>query len=412
MESTAISLPLRERRALLLVLSTFGFFGVVFGTWLVLLAELQATFSLSPAALGAALTTGLLVSFPVMSLSGRAVDRWGSTVVIAGSISMVGVALIGTAFAPTYALLLPFFLLFYSATAAYDVGINAAAIRFEQRSGRQVLCYFHAGFSGFAALSALVVGGVLAFGVPFRLLYLVVALFAFILYFVVWRSGVFTRERTVSSSLSTEDQGPRLYRMPVVSLLAAITALAFLSEGEMGNWVTIYLRSVLELPVLIGTSGFVVFHSAMFVGRLLGAPATRRLGRWLVLRIAGTTVAGGMLLALASERAPLILLGFLLVGLGLSVVAPTAYSLVGDAAAKQAGAASSVLTTIGYGGYLFGPVLVGGIAELAGLRLALATIVVAGGGIVFLSSLVRVWVGATPVLDPHAGAALQGAETL
>lgn len=147
--------------------------------------------------------------------------------------------------------------------------------------------------------------------------------------------------------------------MPIVLLLAAIAALAFLSEGEMGNWVTIYLRSVLELPVLVGSSGFVVFHSAMFVGRLLGARATRRAGPWLVLQIAGTTVTGGMLLALASERVPLILLSFLFVGLGLSVVAPTAYSLVGDAAVEQAGAASSVLTTVGYGGYLFGPVLVG-----------------------------------------------------
>lgn len=410
MDSLATSSPLHERRALLLVLSTFGFFGVIFGTWLVLLAELQAAFALSPAALGAALTTGLVASFPVMSLSGRAVDRWGPAVVIAASVSMVGVALIGTAFAPTYALLLPFFLLFYSATAAYDVGINAAAIRFEQRSGRQVLCYFHAGFSGFAALSALIVGSVLAFGVPFRLLYLVVALLALSLCFVVWRSGVFTRERTASSSLSTEGKAPSLYRMPIVLLLAAIAALAFLSEGEMGNWVTIYLRSVLELPVLVGSSGFVVFHSAMFVGRLLGARATRRAGPWLVLQIAGTTVTGGMLLALASEGAPLILLGFLLVGLGLSVIAPTAYSLVGDAAVEQAGAASSVLTTVGYGGYLFGPVLVGGIAEFAGLRLALATIVVAGGGIVLLSSLVRLRVGRTSALARHAGATLQGVE--
>ncbi len=96
-----------------------------------------------------------------------------------------------------------------------------------------------------------------------------------------------------------------------------------------------------------------------------------------------------MLLALSSEQAPIILVGFLLVGLGLSVVAPTAYSLVGDVAAEQAGAASSVLTTVGYSGYLLGPVLVGGIAELVGLQLALSTIVVAGVGIALLSSFAR-----------------------
>jgi MFS family permease len=103
-----------------------------------------------------------------------------------------------------------------------------------------------------------------------------------------------------------------------------------------------------------------------------------------------------MLLALTTEQVPLILFGFLLVGLGLSVIAPTTYSLVGDAAGKQAGAASSVLTTIGYSGYLVGPMLVGGVAEFAGLRLALASVVIAGLGIVLLSSLA--WVRAATAL--------------
>lgn len=380
--------PVYERRVLLLVLSTFAFFGVAFGTWLVLLADLQATFSLSPGVLGTALATGLLASIPIMPLSGHAVDRWGPGVVIAGSLSMISLAFIGTAFSHAYPLLLPFFLLFYTATAAYEVGINAAAIYVEQVSGRQVMSYFHAAFSGFAALSALLVGGSLALGVPFRLLYPVVAFLALGLAWVAWRSGGFKYGGKTASPPS-ETGTSRLYRRPLILLLAVITALAFLTEGEMGNWVTIYLRSVLELPILIGTSGFVVFHSAMFVGRMLGARGTRRLGRWMVLRLAGATVAGGMLLALATEQPLLVLVGFLLVGLGLSLVAPTAYSLVGDVAPQQTGAASSVLTTVGYSGYLFGPVLVGGIAELTSLRLALATIVVAGGGIVLLSSLGR-----------------------
>ncbi len=259
-------------------------------------------------------------------------------------------------------------------------------------SGRQVISYFHAAFSGFAALSALIVGGLLAFGVPIRLLYLVPAGLAISLGPVMWWSGTPTRGNGTFPGLPVEEESPNLYRTPIVLLLAAIAALAFLTEGEMGNWVTIYPRSALELPILIGASGFVVFHSAMFGGRLLGARVTCRLGRWAVLQIAGATVAGGMLLALASEQAPLILVGFLFVGLGLSVVAPIACSLVSDAAAEQVGAASSVLTTVGYSGYLVGPVLVGGIAEFTCLRLALATIVVAGVGIALLSSIGRVQV--------------------
>ncbi|MDQ3590356.1 MAG: hypothetical protein M3392_08995 [Actinomycetota bacterium] len=37
-----------------------------------------------------------------------------------------------------------------------------------------------------------------------------------------------------------------------------------------------------------------------------------------------------------------------------------------------------MVTTLGYGGFLLGPVVVGGLAELLGLRVALGTIAVAG----------------------------------
>lgn len=392
-------LRLIRRRTLLLIAGAFGLFGVVFGTWLVLLAELQVTLALSPATLGAALTAGLLASFPVMFFSGRAVDRWGAGCVIAGSVGVIGVAFAGTALAHTVWILLPFFLLFYSATAAYEVGINAAAISHEQTSGKRVISYFHATFSGFAALSALSVGALLAFGASPRLLYLTPAALAVCFGLAVWWSGI-KLQRDIVPPLPAK-ASPRLCLTPTVLLLAAVTALAFLTEGEMGNWLTIYLRSVLDLPVLAGTSGFVTFHSAMFLGRLAGARAALQSGRWRVLQVAGATVAGGMLLALVTEQPLLVVFGVLLVGLGLSVVAPTAYSLVGDAAAEQTGAASSVLTTVGYGGYLFGPVLVGGIAQVAGLRLALATIVVAGSGIALLSSAQRsVGAGRSPAHSP------------
>lgn len=376
------------RGGFFLVLSAFAFFGVAFGTWLVLLADLQAAFSLTPAALGAALAGGLVLSLPAMSLGGRAVDRFGPGVVIAGSLALIGAALVGTALAPAYGLLLPSFLLFYAATAAFEVGVNAAGIRFEQGGGGRVMGYLHATFSGSAALSALAVGGALALGAPFRLLYLAAALLALPLGLAVMRSETFARgippERAVPGGA---ERPGRLYRTPLVLLLAAIAALAFLSEGEVGNWVTIYLRSALELSHLAGASGFVVFHAAMFAGRVLGARASRRSGRWAALRVAGAAVAAGMLLALATESAPLVLLGFLVVGLGLSVVAPTAYSLVGDAAAGREGAASAVLTAVGYSGYLLGPVLVGGLAEVAGLRLALLTVALSGVGISVLSTL-------------------------
>jgi MFS family permease len=103
----------------------------------------------------------------------------------------------------------------------------------------------------------------------------------------------------------------------------------------------------------------------------------------------GLLTAGGMLLALAATSPALVIGGFLLVGMGLAAVAPLAFSVAGDMVPDRAGSAVSVVTTFGYGGFLLGPPLVGGLAEVVGLRVALGVVAVAGLAIFVLSLRLR-----------------------
>jgi MFS family permease len=128
-----------------------------------------------------------------------------------------------------------------------------------------------------------------------------------------------------------------------------------------------------------------VFFGAMAMGRLLAAAVVARFGDRPTLVLAGLFATGGMSLSLATREPILVVAGFLVVGLALSAVVPIAFSLAGDLAPERAGAAISVVTTLGYGGFLLGPVIVGGLAELLGLRVALGTIAVAGAAIFSLS---------------------------
>jgi MFS family permease len=128
-----------------------------------------------------------------------------------------------------------------------------------------------------------------------------------------------------------------------------------------------------------------VFFGAMAVGRLGAAAVVARFGDRRTLLLAGLFAASGMTLSLATREPPLVIAGFLVVGLALSAIVPVAFSLAGDVAPGRAGAAISVATTLGYGGFLLGPVIVGGLAELLGLRAALGTIAVAGAAIFALS---------------------------
>lgn len=167
-------------------------------------------------------------------------------------------------------------------------------------------------------------------------------------------------------------------------LIGGVAMLGLGSEGEMEHWSGIYLRDTLGLPALLGGSGVAVFYAAMAAGRLGTAAVVRLFGNRRTLVGAGLLTAAGMALALATREPALVVAGFLVVGLALSAVAPIAFSVAGDVAPGGTGAAVSVVTTLGYGGFLMGPVIVGGLAELFGLRAALSTIAFAGVTIALL----------------------------
>jgi MFS family permease len=157
----------------------------------------------------------------------------------------------------------------------------------------------------------------------------------------------------------------------------------------MEQWSGVYLRTALGLPALAGASGVAVYHASMAAGRLVCAGVIGRLGEVRTLRAAGLLTTVGMLVALASPTPVLVVTGFLTVGLALSAVLPTALTLTASTGSTAAGAASSLVTTISYGGFLLGPILVGTLAGVIGLRGALGIITIIGIAIATLAAATR-----------------------
>lgn len=292
--------------------------------------------------------------------------------------------IVGLTAANGYAALLVALIVLYAASGLYNVGINAAAVDLERSAGRRFMPVLHATFSAGGVTGALSAGALLSWGVDYRHIYLtiLVPLAAVIL-------AVATARFPPAGGPGGEEKlmgRYALYRSPPLLLMAVIATLGLLSEGEMEHWSGIYLRESLALPALLGASGVAVFHAAMVVGRLLTAGAVTRFGnRWTLLG-AGILTAAGMALSLATLEPLLVVAGFLLVGFALSAIVPVSFSVAGELASGRAGAAISVVTTLGYGGFLLGPVIVGGLAELLGLRAALGSIA-ASGLVIFVLAL-------------------------
>ena len=358
------------------LLGAFGSFGLFAGTFAVLLADLSRALDLSPGPLGFALFVGAAASVLAMACVGWTADRLGRRVFLVISGGAMGVGIAALAFAGGYAALLAALIVISAATGLYDVGINAAAVDLEKATGRRFMAMLHAAFSAGGVVGALSAGALLSAGLDYRHVYLgtLLPIGAVIL------AVATTRFPSQHAPPDRDDGGerPGLYRNLPLLLIAVIATLALLSEGEMEHWSGVYLRQTLGLSALLGGSGVAVFYGAMVAGRLGAAFVIARFGNRRTLLAAGLLAAGGMTLALATREPSLVIAGFLVVGLALSAVVPIAFSAAGDLAPERAGAAISVVTTLGYGGFLLGPVIVGGLAEVVGLRAALGIIVVSG----------------------------------
>jgi MFS family permease len=169
--------------------------------------------------------------------------------------------------------------------------------------------------------------------------------------------------------------------------------MATLSEGALESWTAIYLRLTLGFPATLGVVGVAAFHAAMVIGRLTGGRVIARIGRRRTLVAAGTLALIAMPAALATTEPGRVVIGFFLVAIGLSSLFPIAISMAGVLHGGRGQAAATVMT-LGYAGFLVGPALIGGIASVSSLRVALLVVAAAG--------LVTVLLAARPLRRIHA----------
>jgi fucose permease len=151
-------------------------------------------------------------------------------------------------------------------------------------------------------------------------------------------------------------------------------ALAFcftLAEGAGLNWSAVYVADSLGATEVLGAIGLGVFLGAVTVGRVVGDRLVSRMASVRVFR-AGALVAGlgfGCALLVNTPVAGLIGLGLL--GAGIANALPVAIAAGSNAPGETPATAAARVSTLGYLGSFVSPVLVGGLASLSSLPLAL-----------------------------------------
>jgi MFS family permease len=159
----------------------------------------------------------------------------------------------------------------------------------------------------------------------------------------------------------------------VFGLIALCTAYG---EGALADWGALHLEEDLHAHPGVAAAGYSCFALAMTIGRISGTTLLERLGRTRTLVFGGATGAAGMLLGSLAPTVWLALLGFAVTGLGLANIFPVAVERAGALAGPTGVAAAS---TLGYGGMLLGPPMIGFMADWFSLPAALTSVAVLAG---------------------------------
>ncbi len=345
-------------------LAAFAAMGVVWGTFAAALPDLKSMLGVDEAQLGVMLLFTPMAAVIAMLLApafGAAMQRL--------ALPLAAVAM-GLSFAlpgqSASLLLFPMAMMVCgAATGLTDVLMNARVAQLENARGLPLMNLCHAaysfGYAGGAIATGTMRGAEWGPGWVMGSMALTAALLALL----TWE-----RDGRIDGLLRPKGLGVAgLGLIPVLG--GGIVLIAFMTENAAEAWSALHIEKTLGGSPSEGAMGPAALALTMGFARLAGQSLIARVNPFRLL-IGGALVAAcGALIAAAASSPMMAYAGFIVMGIGASVIAPTAFSLVGRLARPEARARAVARATLfGYFGYFFGPPMLGYVAGSFGLRMA------------------------------------------
>jgi predicted MFS family arabinose efflux permease len=392
------------RRARIAVSLLFLLYGTILGTWTARIPAVKHRLALTDGQLSLALLAFAAGAIIGMQASGRLVDRYGSTAVMIPAVLADGVLLVGPALAPGLPALAAALLAFGVVHGILNVAMNVNAVEVQRVRQRPMISSCHAVYSigGFAGAG---IGGLFAsaaLGATPTFLTVTVLVAATSIWAARWAlprdaaadpapadpapadpapADSVTAEPVtaepeaadpVNAGRATADPKTAAGRaMRGVLFLGLLVFCCLVGEGAAADWGSVYLRDSLGTGAGLAASAYAAFSIAMMAGRLVGDRLAARLGPVVLVQACGVLASVGLAVGLAVNRPLAGVAGFGLLGAGLSCIAPQVFSTAGNRNPTHAGQAIARVAGLGFLGFVVGPVVIGGTAQVVGLPVAL-----------------------------------------
>jgi MFS family permease len=333
--------------------------------------RVQEIFSIDNGAFGFVLLATSAGALLAMPFTGWLIIRNGSrrVTIVAAFLYCVFVPLVPIV--PGLAgLVLVFFVMGITA-GMLDVSMNAQAVMVEQQHGKPIMTSFHALFS-----IGMVAGA--ACGSLFVKLHTTLFTHFGIVIAVSLLGAAWARYHLIHDKPEKRiSEGPA-FRLPNAAMVSigVIAFCSMLGEGAMADWSTNYMENIAHASKALAPIGLSSFALAMTIGRVFGDSIRARMGDRRFLLLLGIIATAGITWSLVFIHPLAVITGLFITGIGLSSIVPIAYSIAGNAKGLPPGVGLAMVTTVGYSGFLFGPPIIGFLADWQSLRAALAMVAV------------------------------------
>ncbi len=365
-------------RARVAIAVIFAVHGAVAGTFATRIPWLADHLDTDPGGLGVALLFVAIGAMAAMPFAGKITHRLDVRTATRVLMVLWCLSLILPPLAPNLTVF-AFTLFIYGATSGLaDVAMNAQGVAVEQRAGRSIMSGLHGMWSvgGLAAAGGGALAATLGLTAP--------------AHFIVVAPVLAVIAAVASGRLlhvQAPDRDGPAFALPSrpVLLIALVAFAAVFAEGASMDWAALYLTDVTHASAGVGAMAYGGFAATMAMSRLVGDRVVDRLGPVRAVRYGGVAATAGAVMVTVARTPSLAIAGFALIGVGVAVVVPLAFTAAGNAGTRPAHQIAGV-ATIAYGAGLIAPATVGGIAHATSLSTSfllvavLAAMVVVGAG--------------------------------
>ncbi len=356
--------------------------GLIFSSWASRIPSIKDKFGFNEAELGAVLFMLPLGALSALPISGWIVGKYSSKRISFLSLFIYSCSLysVGAVGSPT-SLSITLFLFGFLGNMS-NISMNAQGLSIQHLINKPILSGLHAMWSVGAFSAAAITGWMMKLEFSTDQHFMMIAVLGITcsvsLYFFLIED-------------LEDDQPVKIFVLPTkgLLLLGFICFCVAMSEGAMADWSSLYYRMVLKDLNLATTTGYTAFAFSMAIGRFMGDRLMNNFGYKKLLMLNGLFVVIGMSLALLFEFPVTVIIGFSMIGLGVSSVFPVVYIMASKNKSMPAAAALAAVSSVGFTGFLLGPPIIGFIAHEIGLRLSLVIVILLGIIILLLTQWLK-----------------------